>query len=780
MRFPGRLRRAAYGAAPVPALLLALLGGPLPAAAAPTSPPTTTTTAATPTPTPTTVSTAATAGRDVDVFVGTDGEGPFDDGSTTPAAARPFGMVQLGPDTTSSALGLPSRTASGYAWDDPRVRGFSASHLSGAGCPALGEAPFLPVVGRLPRDPAASSAALDHGAESAGPGWYRARLGSGVGVSLAAGDRTGLAALAFPQGRPSRLLVKAGDSLAGSRGTRVTFPSRREVAVSTTSGGFCGSPGRHRVHVLLRLDRPVVARGTWGGDRPGAWLLLDRTGGRSTVQVGVSYVGPAGARRNLGAERPGWSWTKLRDRAATAWDRELDRVVTTGGTPEERTLLDTALYHALLHPTLVSDADGRYPGFDGRVRRLAEGERHYSMLAGWDAYRTHVPLLAWLRPDVASAVVRSLARMGAQGGSLPRWPLVASYTGVMNGDSAAPVVAAAHAFGARDVPLGALVDRLVRQGDAVDPPVGQGWFRPRPRLADYLRLGYVPNTDPERGWSQPHGASTTLEYAVDDFAVSRLALAAGRTDAAGRLAARSGSWRTLLDPARRMLLPRGADGAFPGDGYDPSACCDGFQEGNAAQYTLGSVPHDVGGLLAALGGREEVLGRLDTFHEELAAGAGGPHAWLGNQPSFLTPWTYLWLGTPTRTQDVVARARRDLWQVAPDGLPGNDDLGSLSAWYVWASLGLYPLTPGTADVGLTTPAFTSVTVRPSSGRPTTVERVGGGDHVASVLVDGRPVTATWLPFGPERRPGLVRVVTTDDPAPAWGTGPGDRPPSYGP
>lgn len=749
----GRTRCAAYAVA----LALALACGVAPLAAAARADP---------------------GGRDVDVFTGTGGSVPWHSGNTTPAAARPFGLLHLGPDTTTSREGRPSATASGYGWQDDRVRGFSATHLSGAGCPAMGDVPFLPVVGRLPVDPAATTAGLDHDDEDAGPGWYRTRLASGVDVALAAGERTGLAVLTFPRGRTARLLVKGGDSLAGSRRTQVSFPSRREIAVSTTSGGFCGSPGHYRVHVVLRLARPMLAHGTWGGARPGGWVTLDRDGGTSRVQVAVSFVDVAGARRNLEVERPGWSYPDLRTTAAAAWARELGRVQVTGGTAQDRALLDTALYHALLHPTLVSDADGRYPGFDGTTRRLAPGERHYSAIAGWDAYRTQVPLLAWLRPDVASAVVRSLARMATQGGWLPRWPLVASYTGVMNGDSAAPLIAAAHAFGGRDFALDPLVTRLVRQGEQTDGAPGQGWFRPRPGLADYLRLGYVPNTVPERGWPQPHGASTTLEYAVDDFAVSRLALAAGRDDVAERFAARSRSWRTLLDPDRRLLLPRDAAGAFPAPDIDTGGCCNGFQEGNATQYTFGAVPQDVAGLLSSLGPRDTVVDRLDEVHTFLNAGAGSPHAWLGNQPSFLTPWAYLWLGEPARTADVVARARRDLWSLGPGGLPGNDDLGSLSAWFVWASLGLYPLTPGTPAVGITPPAFETVTVRPSSGSVTVIERVGTGRHVAGLSVDGVPTSASWLSLGPGSRPGVVRILTTDEPAQAWGTALADAPPSW--
>lgn len=731
----------------------------------------------------------ATADGDVDVFVGTGGRPPWFSGNTTPAAARPFGMVQLGPDTTDDAeTGSPSQTASGYAISDPLLRGFSPTHLSGAGCPVLGDVPVLPVVGRLPTRPGEATVPLDHTSETAGPGWYRTRLGNGIGVALAAADRAGLARYTFPTGRRGTLLVKASGSLAGVHTASVRFPGPREVAVSATGRGFCGSPGRYRVHVLLRFDRPVGSRGTWGatpgphgsvrGPGVGGWVRFDTRERRAVrVQVGVSFVDASGARGNLDASRPGWSVPDLITRAGTRWARELGRLAVSGGTEEERRRLGTALYHVLLHPTTDSDADGRYPGFDGRPHTVPSGHRHYTALAGWDAYRTHLPLIAWLRPDVASDAVRSLHAAAREGGWLPRWPLLGSYTGVMNGDSAAPMVAAAHAFGARDFPLGPVVTRLTRQAEAVDGQPGQGWFQPRPGLADYRDLGYVPNTTPERGWSQPHGASTTLEYAVDDFALSRLALAAGRPEVAARMRLRSGSWRGLLDIDRRLLLPRDASGDLPGPAYDPASCCHGFQEGNALQYAW-SVPQDMAGLLAEVGPPEQAVARLTDLHTALNAGAGQPFAWMGNQPSFATPWAYLWLGRPDLTTDVVARARATLWDSTPGGVPGNEDLGGLSAWYVWASLGLYPVTPGTAVLGVSTPAFPRVVVRPSVGRTTRIERVGTGSRVGELVVDGVTTTSSWLDAGPASRPATIVVRTTDAALPAWGTAEQDRPPSY--
>ena len=402
--------------------------------------------------------------RLVDPFIGTDGNTPWFAGHTTPAAALPFGMVQLGPDTTADGeTGRPSAYASGYGHRDPLVRGFSPTHLSGAGCRTFGDVPILPFTGRLPADPGGATVPLDHDSERAGPGWYAARLGNGVEVQLAAAERAGLASFRFPHESRATLLVKASGSLAGTDRTRVRVTRRNEVAVTVDSGHFCGQDTSYRVHVVLRFDQEPRRHGVWGhprrggsaaagspGESTGLWLDFGRRTDRVRAQIGVSFVSRAGARRNLDAADPGWSMRRAKARARTAWRAELDRVALDGGTSEGQRLFYTALYHALLHPTLLSDTDGRYPGFDGQVHRVRGDHRHYTAISGWDVYRTQIPLLAWLRPDVASDVVRSLHRAAEEGGRYPRWPLVAQDTGVMGGDSAAPIVAAAHAFGARD------------------------------------------------------------------------------------------------------------------------------------------------------------------------------------------------------------------------------------------------------------------------------------------------------------------------------------------
>lgn len=714
---------------------------------------------------------------EVDPWIGTGGGRPWFSGNTTPAASLPFGMVQLGPDTTANAgTGAPSPSASGYSYSDSYVRGFSPTHLSGAGPSALGDVPVLPVPGSLPANPGSATSSLDHAREDAGPGWYTTTIGNGTRVRLAAALRSGVADYRFPAGkRRSHLLIKSTGSLGGSHGASTRFPNDRTVVVAARAPAMRGFVESYKVYVRMEFDRPFTARGQWGKGA-GAWLRFPTRHHRTVrARIGVSFVDAAGAANNLRSAKTPFSFTKVRDSATRTWDRELRRIAPVGGTAAERTTFRTALAHALGQPLLDSDADRRHLAFDGTVRRVPRGHRNYTAIGGWDVYRTQMPLLAWLRPDVASDVARSLVSAGERGGFLPRWPFPGQYTQIMNGDSAAPTVAAAWAFDARDFPVKRAARLLARQAERTDLPAAQGWFTARPGLADYLSRGYVPNTTPERLMNSTSGGSTTLEYATDDFALSRLARATGLDGASARARTRSGNWHNLLDPERSMLLPRDAEGAFPSSDYRVNSCCDGFQEGSAAQYTW-MVPHDMSGLLSALGSSEQVLDRLQHHHQRPNAGAG-QYAWLGNQPSLATPWAYLWLGRPDLTEDVVARARTELWTNSPDGIPGNDDLGSLSSWYVWAALGLYPLTPGTPAVGVSVPAFDSITVRALGRRPMVIRRVGEGAHVRNLLLDGESQTASWFNAG-RRWPSSVAIRTTDEPSPTWGTRAEDRPPSW--
>ncbi|WP_370116313.1 GH92 family glycosyl hydrolase [Streptacidiphilus sp. MAP12-33] len=712
----------------------------------------------------------------VDPFVGTGSGGRWVGRiDTFPGATVPFGMVQWSPDTPSRPDG------GGYAYADRAIRGFSLTHLSGPGCPIAGDMPVLPLAGPAPARPESVTVPLDHRHESARPGAYTVTT-AGVRTELSATTRTGAARFTFPRGASSGvLLVNAAGGATATSGASLRVVDDRHLVGRVTSGHFCGSPHGTTMYVAFRFDRPFRAAlwpASHHGPVPGATLTFDtRRDPFVGLQVGLSYVDAAGAERNLDAEARTWDVHAVAAAARALWRDTLDAIRVSAGGRARRVTFYTALYHSLLHPSTFSDADGRYRGFDGGVHSVAPGHVQYADISGWDVYRCQVPLLAWLFPTRADDLAASLLADADQGGWLPKWPYADGYTGVMNGDPADSILAEIQALGDQGFDAGHALQLMVHGAEDVGGPRGQGWYTERPDEARYLQLGYVPNDHIDSTAHVHNGASTTLEYAVADFAVSRLAAAVGDADTAGRFRDRSRNWHNLFDPATGYLRPRDAAGAFPrGPALDlhDGRAQDGFQEGNAAQY-LWMVPHDLPALVDTLGGAGAVNARLDRYFTQLNAGPGRPYHWQGNEPGFGTPWLYDSTGLPARTQDVVRAIADRLYRATPDGEPGNDDLGALSSWYVWAALGLYPQTPGTTTLALSTPLFPHIVIHRPGRDDLVLATHGTGPHIAALTRDGTNEFSTWTDALSTDR---LDFTLTRDPSPSWGTDPSDAPPAY--
>ncbi len=741
----------------------------------------------------------------VNPFIGTGSGGPVvGEVNMFPGVSVPFGMVQWSPDTPRKPVG------SGYWYDDHDITGFSLTHLSGAGCYTGGDLPFLPLAGRLPDNPSAASVPFTHDAERASPGVYTVTAG-GVRTELTASARTGLARLTYPRTGQAQLLVKVAGSQNGSAGATFTAVGDREITGSVTSGRFCGQPNGYTVHFAARFDRPFVRSGTWssgGGSSNDSPLAREPSGPASRravsaptplaggyvtfdsrddpvvgVKVALSYVDVAGARANLRAEATTYDLNRQRAAARWAWNQRLNDIRVSGGTPAQRTGFYTALYHALLAPNLFSDADGRYRGFDNKVHRAPDDRPQYANFSGWDVYRSQIPLLALIAPDETADMMTSLLRDADQGGWLPKWPVANGYTGVMNGDAADPMLASAYAFGARRFDARHAVDLMVHGAEAAGPP-GQGSYVERPNGAAYRARGYVPNGRPTSISHVPNGASETLEYALADFAVSRLAGAVGRDDVARRFHSRSQNWTNLFDTATGHVRPRDGDGAFPPGPPVPGAGStfgrSGFQEGNAAQYTW-MVPHNLRALADGMGGDVAAGQRLDDYFSRLNVGPNEPFHWQGNETTFGTPFAYNTVGQPWKTQAVVRRILTELYQPTPGGEPGNDDLGALSSWHVWAALGVYPQTPGVPMLVVGSPLFPRAEIDAGPGRRIVVTApaaAAGRPYVRSLRVNGHATGRTWLNL-PARGVTRLDFDLTDRPHSGWGTGPGDAPPSFG-
>ena len=705
-------------------------------------------------------------------------------GNTFPGADVPFGMVQWSPDTGSNAPG-------GYRYDDHTITGFSLTHLSGAGCRIFGDAPFLPTSAQLGASPANGLTPYDssfsHDTEQASPGSYAVTLARwGIGVQLTTAARAGMGAFTYPANRAAHLIIDAGRSANGTSGSSVTLVGRNEVTGSATSGNFCGHPGAYTVHFAVQFDHPFVTWSVWNGSRvthggrsargqhTGAFLSFGTHPSQTTVlaKVGVSFVGTANALGNLHAAIPGWSFSDVRTAATNAWNAALNRIQVTGGSDAERDVFYTALYHSLLFPSLFSDANGQYVGMDGRVH-VVRGHLQYTNISGWDVYRSEIPLLAMLYPQRASDIVRSLMNDAAQSrGWLPKWPLARVTPGIMDGDAADPVIAGAYAFGARDFSASGALARMVY--DATHSGAGPNGYVERPGLTSYLQHGYVAYAPSPLDLAS--SAATTLEYATDDFTISRLATAVGQSSVAATFLHRAQNWQRLFNPATGFLQPRLSDGSFAA-GFQPGNQI-GFREGDAWQYAW-MVPHNVTPLIRAMGGDDAAVARLQTFFASLNGGRSSPSYQGANEVDLEAPWEFDFAGTPWDTQDVVRRIVTTLYTDDPDGLPGNDDLGALSSWYVWAAMGLYPEIPGVAGFAVGSPLFPETDLHLPDGSTTSILAPGAADdapYVTSLTVDDAPVSVPWLSLSDLSGGATVAFGLSTSPDTGWGTG--GTPPSF--
>ena len=709
-----------------------------------------------------------------------------------PGAAVPFGMVQYSPDTTGNYAG--------YNIDNPRATGFSMTHAS-VGCAAFGDISMLPTTRPIGSQPWNTWERIAHNDTERGmPGYYTVRFPeTGVTAELTATTRTGLGRFSYPHnGRPALFHVRPGASLAGNSAASIQIgEDNTTITGSATTGGFCGKDNVYTVYFVMQFSQPFNSYGSWDGYSvyPGVRgahsSYMGSSGGYvefppgSAVEVrtALSYVSLDGARGNLVAGG-GASFDDVRAAASTDWNKALSRIAV-AGTGGDVTTFYTALYHSLLHPNTFNDADGRYIGFDHAIHTAAAGHTQYANYSDWDTYRGTAALHGLLFPEQASDMAQSLVNDAEQSGSFPRWALANAATAEMTGDSVVPLIVNLYAFGAKDFDVNAALRYMVNA--ATLGGVGRNGYLERPGIATYLAHGYMPQATPFCGGGSPPSASITLEWSVDDFAISRFAEALGDSRTAAEFQNRAQYWENLVNPSTRYISPRDALGTFPdGPGVvDPGRGCfsqAGYDEGNAEQY-LWWVPQNIAGLVTALGGRKTVADRLDRFTEKLNVGPVEPYLWAGNEPGFGVPWLYNYVGQPWKTQRTVDRVR-GLFGPTADGEPGNDDLGALSSWYVWAGLGIYPSTPGTPILTVNTPLFDRIVITLPEGKSIRISAPGasGGNrmkYIKGLSIDGRATDKTYLPESIIRTGGDVAFSLSAKPNKDWGVGESDAPPSFG-
>lgn len=710
---------------------------------------------------------------EVNPYIGTRVSSQHDIGNTLPGATRPFGMLYWSPDPASGFA---------YNYEQTVTRGFSLTHLSGPGCGVFGDVPLFPMLG-LPTQPppvhgSVYTASYRHQDETAEPGYYALKLSSGIEVRLAAAVHSGMAEFRYPKNGDLRtLLIDLSRNLSRVDDTQIQIEGNR-VTGSVTGGGFCHLDNRYRIFFVLETEQTVTQAGTFdelrvragqritSGPRSGGYISFDPSTRIVRLKAGLSFVSIANARQNLAREIPGWDVEQLRRQARADWNSALGHIVVSGGDAAQRTVFYTALYHSLLHPTVFSDLNGQYLGFDGVVHQ-SERHRQYANFSGWDIYRTQVQLIAMLMPDVASDLAQSLVNDASQSGALPIWPIANDESSCMVGDPSSPILASIYAFGARNFDARKALAQMIRGAD--DPTAHSRLYLERPGLSNFFSHGYIPVSD-----EIPNPASVTLEDESADFTVAQLASALGDRSTAERFLLRSDQWRKIYDPETRYIRARDAKGNFMPN-FKPDMI-DGYVEGNAAQYTW-MVPFNLRGLIDALGGSEATHARLDAYFSQYASWFGGPYFFIANEPSFGNPWIYNWTGHPWRTQEVVRKTLDDLFTDTPEGLPGNDDLGATSSWIVFADLGMFPEIPGVGGLTLSTPQFPSAEIE-LGDHTLRLEAEGAPNtrYVESVSVDGTPVRNWWVGWDALSRARELKMTLSLTPR----LDPGEEPPSFAP
>jgi len=743
-----------------------------------------------------------------DPLIGSGGFG-FRDGSAFPGAAAPHGLAKVGPDTRGEMFGtVRFLHFIGYWYDDNIIQGFSHLHLHGTGAPDYGVLSVMPLPSWDPSKLTAeqNESPFQKKTEVATPGYYAVTLDHGpIRAELTATRRAAHHRFTYdpagsPPGTPRALLFDLGKHLESGEITdaeiTVDQAGQRLHGRLHSKGGMTDGYGGYEVYFAARTRAAWTAHKVWSDGAPpaaadhaqgtGVGLALTfpapPSGAAAPIelQVAVSLVSAEYAEKSLAAELPDWDFERTQKQTAAAWQGVLGVAHVTGGSDRERRTFYSALYRSFLMPTVHSESDGTYLGFDGK-RQTAQGFSYVSDLSLWDTYRTLHPLYTLLAPERALDVVRSLHAMALAHGAFPKWPLAGGDSGCMIGAPAEFIVADTYLKGLTGFDAAGAYDLL--RDAAMSPLMPAGGRGGREHADLYMKYGYVP--------SQIGGSvSRTTEYARGDFALAELAQALGRTQDAADLHARARSYSQLYDPSVGFLRARKADGSFPWNSFSPESFSSDYTEANAWQSLLMN-DHDPAGLAAMLGGTQQLLDKLTLMFEQTRSayeaedhtnptlGADRPpYYWQGNESDLHVPYLFAQLGRPELTQRWVRFLMQTQYSDRPAGLPGNDDGGAMSAWYVFSALGLYPIV-GSDRYVLSIPQFPKIELSVPGGVFTIEAVTAAGEPAAALLatgyvqrvtLDGSPLAGPALRHADLKPGSTLRFVIGADPV-SWGSAP---------
>ena len=689
----------------------------------------------------------------VDTRVGTDaavtktaglfGKGSEEHGQTLPAVGVPHGMNLWTPQTRDTE----QKCIAPYYYSDSRLQGFRNSHWIVGGCTQdYGSMTLHAMSGKLRTSPSERATLIDRNSEIARPDYYSVFLPEeNLKAEMTGLSRAGIFRFTYGEDGIGHLVVNHNSD--EHEGKMTLDLEKKEIRgfnpIHRIYQGWGEPTGASGWFVMsLPEDLEIVDSGEFDN---GVYVSYKVKKDRPVVlKAGSSFTSMDAARKNLYAEIPSRDFDAVREESARHWDDRLGRIRVEGGTPADRAKFYGSLYRCSLLPRVISDVDGSYPRFakGGEIMKMEQGD-FYDDFSMWDTYRALQPLLTLIDPALSGEMMQSLVLKGEQGGWMPIFPCWGSYTAAMIGDHCAVAIADAAVKGVKNFDLPAAY-RLLRR-NAFESPATYGEYTDgmgRRALRSYLHYGYIPVEDGvKEAFHQREQTSRTLEYAFDDFALSRIAALLGESNDEGALLKRSGNWRHVIDPELGYANGRHADGSFM-KGTDPFTFNAAITEGAPCHYTW-YVPHDTEGLFAALGGKEVAEAKLDSMFSE-------HRYWHGNEPCHQVAYLFNDLGKPEKTRRHVRHILDTEYLNVPGGLSGNDDAGQMSAWFVFSAMGFYPVAPSTPYYYLGSPLFEKITVTPVGGKEFTITAPasslikGGEVNIGRVLLNGNDIPMTKI------------------------------------
>ena len=667
----------------------------------------------------------------VDPFIGT-----TNFSVCNPGAVCPRGLMSVVPfNVMGSDLNVYDKDArwwsAPYEYNNKYFTGFAHVTLSGVGCPELGTLLVMPTTGKLDVD--YHHYGSEYSQEKATPGYFSNWLNKyNIRCEVSSTLRSSIERYTFPKGE-GHVLVNLGNGLTNETGASIRKVSDTEIEGMRLLGTFCYNPQAvFPMYFVVRVSKKPASSGFWKLQPPfkgvkgewdpdnGKYKLYTRygkeiagndigyffnyecaEGEQIEVQVGVSFVSVANARENLDAEQQGFRFDKVCKDARQQWNDCLSTVTVEGGSEAQRRVFYTALYHTMMHPNIVNDVNGQHPMME-REETGHTSTRRYTVFSLWDTYRNLHQLVTLLNPQQQLDMVRSMINMYKEWGWMPKWELYGRETFTMEGDPAIPVITDTWLKGLRDFDIQTAYEAFCKSANLPDAE-----NKLRPDNTPYIEKGYVPLGHYAADLSGDNSVSHALEYYIADYALSLLAKDLGHEEDAKTYLTRSLQYKHYYSKESGTLRPINKDGSFYSP-FDPKAGenfsnAPGFHEGSAWNYTF-YIPHDVMGLAKLMGGKKAFVSKLQSVFDN---GYYDP----ANEPDIAYPYLFSYFkGEEWRTQQIVADLLKKYYKDTPDGIPGNDDTGTMSAWAIFSMMGIYPDCPGSPYYTITTPVFDKVTI----------------------------------------------------------------------